>query len=358
MKKSLFHFLSCLSEKYHRHFILTYYTNVHLQTFFLITILFLSTAAGPVCAQFIHTYTDTDSLRVGDVFEYTIVFDGEFDSIIFPSEESFEDELDVLSRQRYQLTSRRDSLVFILQFFGTEDLTIGRKEITYTSAGKDSTIYTVPVPLFFKTLLAEGDEEFRPIKPIFAFARNWWPIILLILFLILAAFFLYRWYLNRASEKAVVKLPLPVPFKNPLDELKHSIYNLPQVSTLNAREDYEAYYIKLGDTIRYYLKRVYHFPAMEMTTREINESLQQELAPSEIITITRKVLNEADLVKFANFHPDTELAKSALQKAKDFIETASIVNYEQIKYMKHKYELEQGIINPSSRPVTVSSQQK
>jgi len=330
---------------------------VRLQTVFLITIFFLSVAAFPVQAQFVHTYVDTDSLRVGDVFIYTIVFDGEYDSIGFPSEDDFEDELDVLSRHRYQLTSRRDSLVFTLQFFGTDDFTIGRKAITLSSAGLDSTLYTVPVPLFFKTTLAEGDDEFRPIKPIFAFARNWWPVLLLILILLIAAYLLYRWYLNREPEKQEVPIRLPDPFKNPLDELKHVISRLPQVNTLNTREDYETYYIKLGDSIRFYLKRVYNFPAMEMTTREINESLQKELAPSEIISITRKVLNEADLVKFANFHPDTDQAKSVLQKAKDFIETATVVNYEQIRYMKYKYETEHGIVNTSTQPVIASSKQ-
>jgi hypothetical protein len=330
---------------------------VRLQTVFFITFLLLGVASLPLHAQFVHTYVDTDSLRVGDIFVYTIVFDGEYDSIDLPTENDFEDELDVLSRQRYQLTARRDSLVFILQFFGTDDIMIGRKEITIYSSGQDSTLYTVPVPLFFKTTLAEGDNEFRPIKPIFMFARNWWPFLLLLLILLIAAYMLYRWYMNREPEQNDVPLHLPEPFNNPLEELKHAVSTLPHVNTLNLREDFESYYIKLGDSIRLYLKRVYNFPAMEMTTREINESLQKELAPTEIITITRRVLNEADLVKFANFYPDAQQAKSVLQKAKDFIETATVVNYEQIRYMKYKYETEHGIIKPATQPITKPSKQ-
>ncbi len=327
---------------------------MQIQAVLLIKVLFYL-LAGQAHAQFVHTYVDTDSVRVGDLFTYTIVFDGEYDSIIFPAESDFEADFDVISRQRFQLTSRRDSLVFTLQFFGTDDVTIDRKEIMITSAGQDSTLFTVPVPLFFKTTLAEGDEEFRPIKPIFAFARNWWPLLFLLIILLLTAYLIYRWYMNREPEKEATPVSLPDPFRNPLDELKLAVDRLPPVNTLDTRADYELYYIKLGDSIRFYLKRVYNFPALEMTTREINESLHKELAPSEIIDITRKVLNEADLVKFANFHPDTEQAKSVLQKAKDFIETASIVNYEQIKYMKYKYETEHGVIKPIPKPVTEST---
>jgi hypothetical protein len=112
----------------------------------------------------------------------------------------------------------------------------------------------------------------------------------------------------------------------------------------------------LGDTIRLYLKRIYEFPALEMTTREIHEELKKELAPSEIITITKKVLNEADIVKFANFHPGTEQAASVYNRAKQFIETAEVVNYEQIKYMKYKYEVKHGIIK--DQKLTEASEQK
>lgn len=330
---------------------------MRIKTVLFIIILFMDAALNMLHAQFIHTYVDTDSLQVGDVFTYTIVFDGNYDHITFPSEEVFQNELDVLSRQRFQLTSRRDSLVFTLQFFGTNDITIGRKEIFFTEEGRDSSLFTVPVPLFFKTSLADGDDEFRPIKPIFLFARNWWPLMFILLLVLLALFFFYRWYVKREPQSEPVPVSPPDPFIDPIDELKHILSVLPGIHMLNSREDYESYYMKLGDAIRFYLKRVYNFPALEMTTREIHESLQKELAPSEIIQITRKVLNEADLVKFANFIPDSEQAASVLRKANNFIETASIVNYEQIKYMKYRYEVEQGILKTSS-PNTLTSSQK
>jgi hypothetical protein len=99
---------------------------------------------------------------------------------------------------------------------------------------------------------------------------------------------------------------------------------LPATSSLKEKADYEDYYIRLGDAIRLYIKRVYEFPALEMTTREITQNLQKELASSAIIKITRSVLNEADMVKFANFKPDPAQADGVLAKAGEFVEIASV----------------------------------
>jgi len=295
--------------------------------------------------QQVHTYVDADSLRVGDIFQYTIVFDGTYLDVAYPTRDDFEPELEFISRERYQLSERRDSLVYRLQFFANENITISRKEIHLQTADGDTVLQTSMVPLFFKTTLAEGDEEFRPFKPLFDFARNWWLLILTLILLAIAAYYLYRWYQNREVEEKPVPepAPKPEPFINPLDELKEAVESLSGVYSLETEEDFENFYIRLGDAIRYYLKRVYKISALEMTTREIIDALHQELAPSEIITITRKVLNEADMVKFANFHPDTEMAKSVLNKSKSFVETAEVVNRDQIRYMKFKYNEKHGI---------------
>ncbi len=316
-------------------------------TFTVFALLF----TGLLHAQQVHTYVDSDSLRVGDIFHYTIVFDGQYQDVAYPGEDAFEDDFVLISRQRYQLSERRDSLVYRLQFFGTDDITLSRKDIHVRTAEGDTTLQTSMVPLFFKTTLAEGDEEFRPFKPLFDFARSWWWLILTLILLAIAAYFAWRWYTNREVEEVKPEpepaLP-PEPFVDPLEELKEAVATLTPIHKLAEKQDYEQFYIKLGDSIRYYLKRVYKITALEMTTREIIESLREELAPDEIIIITRKVLNEADMVKFANFLPGPEQAKSVLKKAESFIETAEIVNRDQIRYMKYKYDEKHGIKSGSS----------
>lgn len=315
---------------------------------FSVLILILFTSKG--FAQTVHTYVDKDSVRVGDIVTFTIVFDGEYSSVSYPDASAFEDDIELVSRQRFQLSERRDSLVYQLQFFAVEDVTIGRKAIQLQTAAGDTTVYTTPVPLFFKTILAEGDEEFRPFKPIFDFARVWWPYLLLILLAAALIYYLYQRNKNREPEPVAEPVPAapPKPFENPLLALKNTLAKLADISSLQTREDYEQFYVAIGDAIRLYIKKVYKFQALEMTTREINLELQKELAPSEILIITRSVLNEADIVKFANFQPTNEQAKKAYEKAMEFVNTAEIVHRDQIRYMKYKYEVQHGI-TPESK---------
>lgn len=303
-------------------------------------------------AQQVHTYVDSDSLQVGDEFSYTIVFDGNYENIQFPSQDSFEEDLTVKSIQRYQSEAGRDSIVYNLQFFAIEDMTISKKEIAVQREFGDSTFTTTAVPLFFKTTLSAEDDEFRPMKPIFDFARAWWPWIVGLILLLIAAYYAYQRYTNREIIAEPEPDEPPPPFSNPLDELKETISNLQDVESLEREEQFERFYVDLGDAIRLYIKRVYKFQALEMTTTEITLTLQEELAAPKLISITRKVLNEADIVKFANFNPGTEGAKSALQSAGKFIETAEVVNFEQLKYMKYKYEVKHGIIRGEIKKTT------
>lgn len=315
---------------------------------FLVLLVSAFCCAVTVTAQQVHTYVSADSLQAGELFTYTIVFDGSYENVEFPKEDSFEQDLTVNSIQRYQSSAGRDSVVYTLQFFAIEDLTIDRKQIRALSETRDTTFTTNPVPLYFRTTLAADEDEFRPMKPIFSFARVWWPYILSALLLIVAGYYLYKWYNSREIPEEPEPVEPPEPFQDPLEQLKETITGLSDVESLQSDEQFEQFYIELGDSIRLYLKRVYEFQALEMTTTEITLHLQDEHAAPKLISVTRKVLNEADVVKFANFRPGTEGARSAWQTAQKFIETAEIVNYEQIKYLKYKYEIEHGIVKGES----------
>jgi len=312
--------------------------------FLLIFFLFAFNASG----RQLHTYVEKDSIQVGEQFSYTIVFDrNNVSNVQYPGEDNFSDPITFISRDRYSVAETRDSLVYQLQFFGTENYTIQRKEVRAQVAGTDTTYYTAPVPLFFKSVLASEDEEFRPLKPIFEFARTWWPWVIAMIVFLLIGYYAYNWYKKQESTTEAEPIHKPVPFVSPLIELRETINRLPKSSELNQFSDYEAYYVDLGDAIRRYLKRVYSIQALEMTTREIDQALKAELAAEEQIQITRKVLNEADMVKFANFKPTPEMAESILHKAQRFIEVARTVNQDQIHYMKYRYEVDQGIIKES-----------
>lgn len=291
-------------------------------------------------AQQVHTYVDRDSIRVGETFVYSIVLEGNYSLLSYPDQNTFEGDLEVLSRRRYQVTSRKDSLVYNLQYFDVEDLVIPSQGIDLNVAGNDTTVYTSRVPLFFKTTLAEEDEEFRPLKPIFDFARAWWLYVLLFLLTVLIAWLAYYYY-KRYQEKAKATPPpdfVPESFNNPLLALKNTISQLEEEIPQDTPEQNERFYIQIGDAIRLYLKQVYKFNALEMTSGEIINHLQSENVSYDLLKSVRKVLNEADLVKFANFNPDIEQKRSAHKTAVNFYETAEVIDKDRIDYLRYQHE--------------------
>jgi hypothetical protein len=304
----------------------------------LLTLVISVLSCSGVLAQQIFTFSDRDSVRVGDIIELTFVIQGNYMDLSQPDESVFPDEVELLSRQRYQTASNRDSLVYRLQFFGTDDLLLPALPFEIQRTDGDTTLNTTRIPIYFKTMLSEEDDSFRPFKPVFDFARTWWPYLLLTLLLIAIGYYLYTWFQKREPEPERPVIPDPTPFLNPLEQLKKAISNLNPPQALSEYEEYEEFYIKLGDAIRRYIKRVYEFPALEMTTGEICRTLQSEHADSNTIRITRTVLNEADIVKFAHFKPDTESAQNVLQRAKEFYNQARTLDSGRIDRLRMEYE--------------------
>jgi hypothetical protein len=292
-------------------------------------------------AQQVHTYVDSDSLQVGDIFELTIVIDGAQRLSSYPVADDFEEDLEVLSRERFRPIANRDSIVYRIQFFATENITIDRKEIVAASGGEEISLQTTPVPLFFKTALAEEDAEFRPMKPIFDFARSLLPWILAALLLAVAGYLLYRWLNQSESREKPAEPYTPQPFSDPIVQLKRELTDLPDPSELSDFKDFENFYIQLGDAIRRYLKRVHKIPALEMTTGEITSAMRNGFVDTKTVSITRTVLNSADMVKFAHFEPTAEQAELTLNKAGEFAEVVSASDLALIDDMRATHEEEE-----------------
>ncbi len=312
--------------------------NLHVISIRLLVAMLFFAGGTVLSAQQVHTYVDSDSLQAGDIFELTIVVDGAQSLTSYPTSDDFEDDLELLSRERYRPAANRDSIVYRIQFFATEDITIERKPIMMVSQGEDITMHTSRVPLFFKSSLAEDDTEFRPLKPIFDFARSLLPWIAALILLAVAVYLLYRRMNQKESPAQTKRSYTPQPFDNPLDQLKRELANLPQPSELTSFEQFENYYILLGDAIRMYLKRVHEIPALEMTTAEITSAMRNSFVTAKTISITRTVLNSADMVKFAHFEPTAEQAESTLQKANEFVDIVQGSDLERINEMRAAHE--------------------
>jgi hypothetical protein len=293
-------------------------------------------------AQSIITIVDVDSVRVGDTINLSVVLEGNYTLQEYPDEEAFSEDLELQNRQRFQAAANRDSIVYSLQYFGVEDLVIDPLEFNISTSEGDTTLITSRVPLYFKSTLASENEELRPLKPIFDFARSFWPYLLGGLILIVLGFAIARYLKEQAKRDTFV----PESFKeqsfvNPLEQLEKDIMHLRSGASPTNREEFEKFYVQLADSIRLYLKRVYDFPALEMTTGEIIKELQRERASSDLIRDVKMVLRDADMVKFAKFNPASDQVSEAIQTGVDFLETARSVDSDRVEYLEFLHNEEQ-----------------
>lgn len=292
--------------------------------------------------QNLKEFSTVDSLQVGDTFDFSITLNKnrEYDEIVFPDSTHLSGTFEIRSRKQFKLSEYKDSVYYELQFFGTVDTLIPKLPVQLINEKDTTTLYTRPVPVGFSSILAGTDESLRPLKPIFEFARAWWPYLLGLLIIAIAAYYGYQYYLrwqDQQQEEKERPTFTPTPFQNPLKEFRKSIKKL-ENADLSTQEDYKAFYSDLGDAIRQYYESLYNLPALESTSGELLNMLRHGSIDQNLIDDTRAVLQEADMVKFAKFNPTPKQAERALQKAYNFLDRAQQIDGPRIDHLRRKHQ--------------------
>lgn len=83
----------------------------------------------------------------------------------------------------------------------------------------------------------------------------------------------------------------------------------------------ESFYVELSAIVRRYLEDRFDLRAPELTTEEFLETVKSSpVLTSEHQSLLQGFLTQADLVKFAGFHPDAEATSRSIQAAEKFLE--------------------------------------
>ena len=81
------------------------------------------------------------------------------------------------------------------------------------------------------------------------------------------------------------------------------------------------YHTQLTDVLREYIHRRYGISALEQTSAEVLRAIQPQLKEQkELFAILQHILQLADLVKFAKYHPLIEEDEKSLSQAYKFVE--------------------------------------
>lgn len=147
--------------------------------------------------------------------------------------------------------------------------------------------------------------------------REMLPWILLAILLGVIIFLLIRYLKNRRKKE-------PVPdsiWEKP--EIPAHIAAISSLENLKAKQLWEQgqikqYYIELTGIIRQYIEKRFDVDALEMTTPETMDAMQNKLESSTWAQL-KDLLESADLVKFAKFIPNEHYHTSAMETSFEFV---------------------------------------
>lgn len=268
----------------------------------IFSIIFFIGLVGFAQTNPVNTSIDTTNIRIGERLLYKITVDG-VNEIVFPKlqntgkvevvEEFKTDTLKNKLIKLYHLTSF-DSGQFIIpkqqvlinnKIFYTDSLLVN-----VTTVAVDTT----KQKMFSIKPIVEEPYIFDDFKPYL-----WW---LLLLLAVIAAGVFY--YLRKKNIVIFERKPAVPPFEEALQKLK-----LLDKKQLWQHQKTKEYYIELTEIVRAYIEKEWHIPALESTTDELHgfmiDFIEIKKLPTNKQTAMRlhKLLQEADLVKFAKYTP-------------------------------------------------------
>lgn len=142
--------------------------------------------------------------------------------------------------------------------------------------------------------------------------RFWW-----IFFIVPALIVAGIWAWKRYKQEGTL---LPArPEKSPYEEAVEGLQRLKARKLWQSGEEKEFYTI-LTDILRRYLDRRFGIKAMEMTSREIMQTIADDPALRESRPMMRQILDMADFVKFAMVRPLPDDNVKAFDNALEFVE--------------------------------------
>ncbi|MBF6641380.1 hypothetical protein IVB69_07800 [Flavobacterium sp. J49] len=271
--------------------------------------LFLSLLSMALWSQpKVTTAVNTTKNKIGAEFKLTLKTDVDTLSKVKFPESKFFGALEVI--QSYKIdTVRKGARYELIKKYG----------LTQFDSGK-YLIPKVPVIINGKTVFSDSIKvevndvkvdtlkqkmyDIKDIVKVESPMGTWWIYVLIALLIAVAGFLVYRFIKKvQTKEKAEV-----IVYKTPIEKATTLLQQL-ESKGLWQKGEIKSYYSELTDIARNYIEEEIHIPAMESTTSELIEGLrkaakQQKLKLSnETVENLEKVLQQADLVKFAKVKP-------------------------------------------------------
>jgi len=217
---------------------------------------------------------------------------------------------------------------YTISTFLTGDFEIPPLTVRYTGPGsaKPASLATEKIKIRVESVKPSEAGDIRDIKPPVEIPLDWKRIAMWagagggLLALAIAG---YVWYRRRRQGKGL--LPVRQAPQRPAHEIAFEALVRLESSDLLARGEVKAFYIEVSEIIRRYVEGRYGFVALEMTTEELLDTLEQAGVAGEIYDLFRIFLERCDLVKFAKHEPPAESHPEIVAFARDMVNRTMVI---------------------------------
>ncbi|GAA0872648.1 hypothetical protein GCM10009117_17950 [Gangjinia marincola] len=275
-----------------------------------------------VQAQRVKASIDSISIKIGEQITYTFEVEADSTSFVtFPEGQTFV-PLEMFESFKIDTTKNQDKLKLIKKYaltqFDSGRYIIPKQKIQIDDRSFMTDSFAVQVR---DVVVDTTKQKMYPIKPSVEVEAQfelpswiWW-VLLVLLLLAVILFILFR--RKKKKDEELAKL---TPFERAMLTLK----KLDESNLLNQHE-YKNYYSTLTDAARRYLDEKVDDHAMERTTDELLQHLEELKAEGRLdldgptLKDFEGILRRADLAKFAKSNPPQEVAKADRSKVEDII---------------------------------------
>ena len=194
--------------------------------------------------------------------------------------------------------------------------------------GSVEQVYANPVRLTVNSVLSGPDEELKDLRSPADLSTPLWeqPVVqALAVLAVLAALGTGGYLLHRRSRRQEALPEEVIDMRRPWEAAVQELDRIERLD-LPGAGDLKEHYILVSGVMRAYLQATYlrddgQVDATDMSTEEIGAAIWRSSPDHRNARLVEELLQEADLVKFANFAPPVSQAYEAAGKVRDFVAT-------------------------------------
>lgn len=251
---------------------------------------------------------DSTEIKIGSAFQLTIKADASKNSEVnFPNEPVL-GPFEVLDQSAIDTVILEDRMELIKKYtltqFDSGTYTLPRLSVYIDGKNHQTDFFEVKVNDVEVDTMEQPLYDIKTQIEAPADSEKMWKYIVAILFCVLAGIATY-FIIKRAQNKNLSEEDL---YKTPLEKATKKLQLL-DAKRLVYSGEVKTYYSEMTDVIREYIEEVFEIPAKESTTSELLQHLLHSIKVKKIklsketINDLKRVLQTADLVKFAKSEP-------------------------------------------------------